>query len=65
VLNLHKKRDCLTRAHAIYSINNQEYSKLKSFTKNQLIDRAKQSNQDYLAGRIKSQEQLELESENW
>ena len=46
-------------------IRTQKDSKLKPFTKKQLIDRAKRSNQDYLAGRFKSQEQLELESENW
>lgn len=36
-----------------------------SLTKKQLVDRAKRSNEDYLAGKFKSQEQLELESENW
>jgi hypothetical protein len=49
----------------IDSIRTQNDSRLKPFTKKQLIDRAKRSNQDYLAGRFKSQEKLELESENW
>ena len=35
------------------------------FTPKQLVDRTKRSNEDYLAGRFKSQDQLELESENW
>jgi uncharacterized protein YbbC (DUF1343 family) len=46
-------------------VKTQKDSILKPFTKKQLIDRAKRSNQDYLAGRFKTQEQLELESENW
>jgi len=36
-----------------------------SETKKQLIARAKQSNKDYLAGKVKTQEQVEKESENW
>jgi hypothetical protein len=39
--------------------------KIKPFTQKQLIDRAKRSHQDYLAGKFKTQEQLEKESENW
>lgn len=42
-----------------------EKRNVKPFTHKQLIDRAKQSEQDYLSGRFKSQEQLEKESENW
>jgi hypothetical protein len=38
---------------------------LKPFTQKQLIARAKQSNKDYLAGKVKTQEQVEKESENW
>lgn len=49
----------------IESARNQEDNSLKPFTKKQLIERAKQSNQDYLSGRFKSQEQLEIESDNW
>ncbi len=37
----------------------------KPFTQKQLLERAKRSSQDYLSGKIKSQEQLENESENW
>jgi hypothetical protein len=49
----------------IDSNRTQKDSKLKPFTKKQLIDRSKRSYQDYLAGRFKSQEQLELESGDW
>jgi hypothetical protein len=38
---------------------------VKPFTKQQLLNRAKQSEQDYLAGKIKDQDELEKESENW
>lgn len=38
---------------------------LKQFTKKQLIVRAKRSSKDYLAGKFKTQDQLENESENW
>ncbi len=41
------------------------YKKLTPFTKQELIERAKLSEEDYLAGRFKTQEQLEKESVNW
>ena len=37
----------------------------KPFTREELIERAKKSNGDYLAGNVKSQEKLEAESKNW
>ena len=37
----------------------------KPFTEKQLIDRARKSNNDYLAGNYKTQEQLEKESQKW
>ena len=40
-------------------------NELKPLTQQQLIERAKLSNKDYLTGRYKTQEQLELESKNW
>lgn len=39
--------------------------KLKPFTQKQLLDRAEKSNRDYTAGRYKTQEALEKESESW
>ncbi len=38
---------------------------LTPFSKKQLIDRAKSANKDYIKGKIKTQEQVELESEKW
>ncbi|MDD2550059.1 MAG: hypothetical protein PHD00_08200 [Bacteroidales bacterium] len=38
---------------------------LKPFTEKQLIERARKSNKDYLAGKYKAQEQLEIESQKW
>ena len=38
---------------------------VKTITSKQLIDRANRSDSDYKAGKIKTQEQLEIESENW
>ena len=37
----------------------------RPFTRQDLIERAKKSNNDYLAGNFKDQEQLETESKNW
>ncbi len=37
----------------------------KPFTEKQLIERAKKSNKDYLAGKFKTQEQLEIDSQRW
>lgn len=48
------------------SQNPQEVKRdLKPFTQKQVLARAKQSNKDYQAGKFKTQEQLEKESENW
>jgi tryptophan 2,3-dioxygenase len=38
---------------------------LKPMTQEQLVERARRSSSDYLSGKIKTQEQLEQESENW
>ena len=38
---------------------------LKRLTEEELINRAEEANKDYLAGRIKSQDELETESKNW
>lgn len=37
----------------------------RTFSKQEMIDRAKKSNLDYLAGNFKDQEQLETESKDW
>ncbi len=38
---------------------------LKPFTQEELLKRAEQSNNDYLLGNVKTQEELEKESETW
>jgi len=35
------------------------------FSQKQMVERAKRANEDYLSGRFKTQEQLEIESETW
>ena len=48
------------------SQNPQEVKRdLKPFIQRELLTSAKQSNKDYQAGKFKTQEQLEYESENW
>jgi len=49
----------------IIESQNENKRELKLLTQEQLINRAKQANEDYLAGNFKTQEQLEIESENW
>ncbi len=49
----------------IVIVNNEEQNKFKIITEKQLIERAKKSTEDYLAGRIILQEDLEVQSENW
>ena len=65
LINLQDEKVFAKIEATIDSIKAQKDSRLKPFTKKQLIDRAKQSNLDYSAGRLKSQEQIELDSENW
>lgn len=38
---------------------------LKIFTRQDLVERAKKSNDDYVAGNFIDQENIELESKNW
>ncbi len=37
----------------------------RQFTRQELIERAKKSNHDYLVGNFKDQEQLKTESKDW
>ncbi len=43
----------------------EDETKIRRFTKKELQQRAKKANSDIAAGRVKSQAQLEKESENW
>ena len=38
---------------------------LQPFSQKQMDERAKRAKEDYLSGRFKTQEQLEIESETW
>ncbi len=38
---------------------------IRRFTKKELIERAKKSNVDYQAGKVRTQEQLEADSKSW
>lgn len=62
-----KDESLLNKIESIIKSQNNKYSKqeLNSLTEEDLIERAKESNEDYLAGRFKSQEQLEKEAKNW
>lgn len=50
---------------AIIQSKKEKEIELKPLSHRQLIERAKKSNKDYLAGKVKTQEELEVESENW
>jgi hypothetical protein len=57
--------DAEEKAISDYITKRKAVTKKASETKKQLIARAKQSNKDYLAGKVKTQTQIEQESENW
>lgn len=38
---------------------------IRSFTQKELIERAKRSKEDYIAGNLADQENLEIESKSW
>jgi len=51
----------------LYEVKHQQKvpRNVKPFTQQQLIERAKRSDEDYQLGKFRSQEELEKESENW
>jgi hypothetical protein len=49
----------------IFKTKNVTDKTFKPFTEKQLIERAGKSNKDYFAGKYKTQEQLEKESQKW
>ena len=51
---------------AVSSLTKNKIEKeFEPFTEEQLLDRAKKSNDDYIAGNYKAQDQIEKESANW
>ncbi len=65
LINLQDEKVFSKIESAIIDSQKRDKKSLKPFTKKQLIDRAKQSDNDYRSGRVKTQKQLEIESENW
>jgi hypothetical protein len=53
------------KAISEYITKQKAVTKKASETKKHLIARAEKSNKDYLSGKVKTQEQLDKESENW
>jgi len=43
----------------------QDNKDIKPFTKKEFLERVRESNEDYTAGRVISQEELESQSQNW
>ncbi len=65
LINLEDERILNKIEAAIFETSQINALKHKPFTKKQLVERAKKANQDYSEGKIKMQEQIELESDNW
>lgn len=59
----YKNNGCI--AKTIVDFKSEKSRTLVPFTKEQLIERAKKSNSDYLSGKVKTQKQLGTESESW
>jgi hypothetical protein len=54
-----------SKIEATIKESQQQELTVKPFTKKQMVERAKRSNTDFLAGRVKTQDQLEIDSEKW
>jgi len=65
LISLQDEKEFSKIESTIIEIQKQDKRKLKRYSQIELINRAKQSNKDYLAGKYKTQEQLEIESEKW
>ncbi len=65
LINLQDEKIFSKIESTIIEIQKKDKRKLKPFTQKQLIDRAKLSEKDYLSGKVRMQEQLKIESENW
>ena len=65
ILNLNDKKAFTVIEEVINEVERSTGKGLKTFTKDEMISRAEESNADYIAGKIKNQDQLEDESKNW
>ena len=62
LISLQDEKSFLKIENAIKETQN---NPIKKLTKQEILNRAKISNQDYLNGNFKSQDELELESKKW
>jgi hypothetical protein len=65
LINLQDEEKLRKIEATIKDFQKMEKRSLKRFTKKHLIERARKSNQDYIEGKVITQKQLEIESENW
>ena len=65
LINLQDEKMFSKIESTIIEIQKKDNRKFKPFSQKQLIDRAKLSEKDYMSGSVKTQEQIEIESENW
>ncbi len=54
-----------SKIEATIKDSQQTESTLQPFSQKQLAERARHANEDFLTGKFKTQEQLEIESETW
>ena len=65
LINLQDEKIFSKIESTIIEIQQKDKRKFKPFTQKQLVERAKLSEKDYLSEKVKTQEQIEIESENW
>ena len=65
ILKLKDKKAFNAIENAIDIVTKSSDKELRQFTTDELISRAEESNADYKSGKVKTQDQLENESENW
>jgi len=65
LIGLHDENALEQIEEAINKSKNNTTQPLTTMTQEDLVERAKISNNDYLLGNFKTQQQLEIESKNW
>lgn len=65
LVNLQDEETLIKIETTIVESLTREELEMTPFTSEQLIDRAKKSDADYAAGKFKTQDQVEKESQNW
>lgn len=64
LINLQDER-LFSKIEALIQDKSSDNRDLEPFTKKQIVERTRKSNNDYEAGRVITQEELENQSENW